>query len=89
MFCDITYSVMSCTEGEAARYGTFLCKVLGTAMRWHADKQAFHKECAHYPGFVTKYRVSNQFTEANDHVGYENYRYVASQNIVFYFYYTK
>ncbi|KAH9641006.1 hypothetical protein HF086_015102 [Spodoptera exigua] len=76
LFCDITYSVMSCTEGEAARYGTFLCKVLGTAMRWHADKQAFHRECAHYPGFVTKYRVSNQFTEANDHVGYENYRHV-------------
>ncbi|XP_022828903.1 THO complex subunit 2 isoform X1 [Spodoptera litura] len=76
LFCDITYSVMSCTEGEAARYGTFLCKVLGTAMRWHADKQAFHRECAHFPGFVTKYRVSNQFTEANDHVGYENYRHV-------------
>ncbi|XP_063823392.1 THO complex subunit 2 [Ostrinia nubilalis] len=76
LFCDITYSVMSCTEGEAARYGTFLCKVLGTAMRWHGDKAAFHKECAHYPGFVTKYRVSNQFTEANDHVGYENYRHV-------------
>lgn len=65
---------MSCTEGEAARYGTFLCKVLGTAMRWHGDKAVFQKECAHYPGFVTKYRVSNQFTEANDHVGYENYR---------------
>ncbi|CAH2979751.1 unnamed protein product [Chilo suppressalis] len=76
LFCDITYSVMSCTEGEAARYGTFLCKVLGTAMRWHGDKTAFHRECAHYPGFVTKYRVSNQFTEANDHVGYENYRHV-------------
>ncbi|KAI5636702.1 transcription factor/nuclear export subunit protein 2 domain-containing protein [Phthorimaea operculella] len=73
LFCDITYSVMSCTEGEAARYGTFLCRVLATAMRWHKDKNAFHKECAHYPGFVTKYRVSNQFTEANDHVGYENY----------------
>ncbi|XP_049865529.1 THO complex subunit 2 isoform X2 [Pectinophora gossypiella] len=76
LFCDITYSVMSCTEGEAARYGTFLCKVLGTAMRWHGDKAAFHRECAHYPGFVTKYRVSNQFTEANDHVGYENYRHL-------------
>ncbi|XP_075972929.1 THO complex subunit 2-like protein isoform X2 [Anticarsia gemmatalis] len=76
LFCDITYSVMSCTEGEAARYGAFLCKVLGTAMRWHGDKDAFHRECAHYPGFVTKYRVSNQFTEANDHVGYENYRHV-------------
>ncbi|XP_026326436.1 THO complex subunit 2 isoform X2 [Hyposmocoma kahamanoa] len=76
LFCDITYSVMSCTEGEAARYGTFLCKVLGTAMRWHADKSVFQRECADYPGFVTKYRVSNQFTEANDHVGYENYRHV-------------
>ncbi|CAG9091802.1 unnamed protein product [Plutella xylostella] len=73
LFCDITYSVMSCTEAEAARYGTFLCSVLGTAMRWHGDKAAFQQECAHYPGFVTKYRVSNQFTEANDHVGYENY----------------
>ncbi|KPJ16941.1 THO complex subunit 2 [Papilio machaon] len=76
LFCDIAYSVMSCTEGEAARYGTFLCQVLATAMRWHADRTAFHRECAHYPGFVTKYRVSNQFTEANDHVGYENYRHV-------------
>ncbi|GBP63213.1 THO complex subunit 2 [Eumeta japonica] len=76
LFCDITYSVMSCTEGEAARYGTFLCKVLGTAMRWHGDRNVFQSECAHYPGFVTKYRVSNQFSEANDHVGYENYRHV-------------
>ncbi|XP_045763498.1 THO complex subunit 2 isoform X4 [Maniola jurtina] len=76
LFCDIAYSVMSCTEGEAARYGQFLCRVLRTAMRWHADRAAFHAECAHYPGFVTKYRVSNQFTEANDHVGYENYRHV-------------
>ncbi|XP_026748281.2 THO complex subunit 2 isoform X1 [Galleria mellonella] len=76
LFCDITYSVMSCSEGEAARYGQFLRRVLGTAMRWHADRAAFHAECAHYPGFVTKYRVSNQFTEANDHVGYENYRHV-------------
>ncbi|XP_013185845.1 THO complex subunit 2 isoform X2 [Amyelois transitella] len=76
LFCDITYSVMSCTEGEAARYGTFLRRVLRTAMRWHADRAAFQRECAHYPGFVTKYRVSNQFTEANDHVGYENYRHV-------------
>ncbi|XP_052738245.1 THO complex subunit 2 isoform X1 [Bicyclus anynana] len=76
LFCDIAYSVMSCSEGEAVRYGQFLCRVLRTAMRWHADRAAFHAECAHYPGFVTKYRVSNQFTEANDHVGYENYRHV-------------
>lgn len=34
------------------------------------------QECSNYPGFVTKFRVSNQFSEANDHVGYENYRHV-------------
>jgi len=50
--------------------------MLETVMRWHADQAVFNKECANYPGFVTKFRVSNQFSEANDHVGYENYRHV-------------
>lgn len=45
-------------------------------MRWHSDQTTFNTECANYPGFVTKFRVSNQFSEANDHVGYENYRHV-------------
>lgn len=45
-------------------------------MRWHSDQSIFNRECANYPGFVTKFRVSNQFSEANDHVGYENYRHV-------------
>ncbi|KAH8289887.1 hypothetical protein KR018_000182 [Drosophila ironensis] len=76
IFCDITYSVTSCTEGEATRYGRFLCAMLETVMRWHADQAVFNKECANYPGFVTKFRVSNTFSEANDHVGYENYRHV-------------
>ncbi|XP_036222766.2 THO complex subunit 2 [Bactrocera oleae] len=76
IFCDITYSVTSCTENEATRYGRFLCAMLETVMRWHADQAVFNKECANYPGFVTKFRVSNQFSEANDHVGYENYRHV-------------
>ncbi|XP_023179884.2 THO complex subunit 2 [Drosophila hydei] len=76
LFCDITYSVTSCTEGEATRYGRFLCAMLETVMRWHADQAVFNKECANYPGFVTKFRVSNQFSEANDHVGYENFRHL-------------
>lgn len=76
IFCDITYSVTSCTENEATRYGRFLCAMLETVMRWHSDLATFNKECANYPGFVTKFRVSNQFSEANDHVGYENYRHV-------------
>lgn len=76
LFCDITYSVTSCTENEANRYGRFLNAMLETVMRWHSDKAIFEKECANYPGFVTKYRVSNQFSEACNLVGYENYRHV-------------
>ncbi|XP_063708097.1 THO complex subunit 2 [Culicoides brevitarsis] len=76
IFCDITFSVTSCTENEATRYGRFLCAMLETIMRWHMDEATFNKECSLYPGFVTKFRVSNQFSEANDHVGYENYRHV-------------
>lgn len=76
IFCDITLSVTSCTENEAGRYGRFLCAMLETVMRWHLDEQVFQKECANYPGFVTKFRVSNTFSDANDHVGYENYRHV-------------
>lgn len=77
LFCDITYTVTCLTEGEAARYGRFLRAVLSTAMRWHSTKEAFQQDCANYPGFVTKFRMSNQFSEANDHVGYENYRYIS------------
>ncbi|XP_051169390.1 THO complex subunit 2 isoform X1 [Leptopilina boulardi] len=76
IFCDITYSVTSCTENEANRYGRFLCAMLDTVMRWHSEKAIFDKECSNYPGFVTKFRVSNQFSEANDMVGFENYRHV-------------
>ncbi|XP_055386448.1 THO complex subunit 2 [Condylostylus longicornis] len=76
IFCDITYSVTSCTENEATRYGRFLCAMLETVMKWHSDQNVFNKECASFPGFVTKFRVSNQFSEANDQVGYENYRHV-------------
>ncbi|XP_052864663.1 THO complex subunit 2 [Anopheles cruzii] len=76
IFCDITYSVTSCTENEATRYGRFLCAMLETVMRWHSEEGTFNKECANYPGFVTKFRVSNQYSEAIDHVNYENYRHV-------------
>lgn len=74
--CDITYSVTLCTENEAHRYGRFLAAMLATVTRWHSDRSNFEKECADFPGFMTKFRVSNQFSEANDHVGYENYRHV-------------
>lgn len=41
LFCDITYSVTSCTENEANRYGRFLCSMLETVMRWHSKKEIF------------------------------------------------
>ncbi|XP_071535376.1 THO complex subunit 2 isoform X1 [Panulirus ornatus] len=74
MYCDITYTVASCTEQEAHRYARFLLGTLETVMHWHASQANYEKECANYPGFVTKYRVSRQ--EANDYVDYENYRHV-------------
>lgn len=43
LFCDITYSVTSCTENEANRYGRFLCAMLETVMRWHSEKAIFDK----------------------------------------------
>ncbi|XP_031624361.1 THO complex subunit 2 isoform X2 [Contarinia nasturtii] len=75
IFCEIAYSVTSCTENEATRYGRFLCAMLETVMRWHSSQATFEKECASYPGFVTKFRISNQCS-ADDHVGYENFRHV-------------
>ncbi|XP_046643816.1 THO complex subunit 2-like isoform X8 [Daphnia pulicaria] len=76
IFCDITYTVTSCTENEANRYGRFLCAMLETVMHWHSSKKIFDEECANYPGFVTKFRVGNQPSENNDHVDFENYRHV-------------
>lgn len=60
IFVEIAYSVTSCTENEATRYGRFLCAMLETVMRWHSSQATFEKECASYPGFVTKFRISNQ-----------------------------
>lgn len=34
--------------------------MLETVMRWHSDEATFNKECANFPGFVTKFRISNQ-----------------------------
>ncbi|KAK9502579.1 hypothetical protein O3M35_011328 [Rhynocoris fuscipes] len=76
IFCDITFGVMSCTENEASRYGRFLCAVLENIMRWHSSKEIYDKECANTPGFVTKFRVSNEFSEPNDNVHFENFRHV-------------
>ncbi|CAH1184109.1 unnamed protein product [Phyllotreta striolata] len=76
LFCDVTYSITSCTENEAMRYGRFLFAMLETVMRWHKSKDIFEKECANYPGFVTKYRKNNQHADNLDNVDYENYRHV-------------
>ena len=80
IFCDITYTVTSCTENEAHRYGRFLAAMLEIVMRWHSSRDIFEKECVGYPGFVTKFRVTtadkDSKDKADDHVDYENYRHV-------------
>ncbi|CAH1128850.1 unnamed protein product [Ceutorhynchus assimilis] len=76
IFCDVTYSIISCTENEALRYGRFLYAMLEIVMKWHRSKDVFVKECANYPGFMTKFRVSNHTADNLDNVGYENYRHV-------------
>ncbi|XP_015792338.1 THO complex subunit 2 [Tetranychus urticae] len=71
IFGDISYTMSSCTENEANHYGRFLCALQETVMRWHKDKLVFEKECAKYPGFVTKF-----FEKEPAHVDYESYRHV-------------
>lgn len=77
VFCDITNTVASCTENEANRYGLLLVSMLETVMRWHSDKAIFDKECANFPGFMTKFKGTDKTGDSSvDHVDYENYRHV-------------
>ncbi|KAL5011569.1 hypothetical protein ScPMuIL_010120 [Solemya velum] len=76
IFCDITYTVTSCTENEAHRYGRFLCAALQTIMRWHSHKNIYEKECANYPGFVTVFRKGADSNNKADQLDFENYRHV-------------
>ncbi|TRY73857.1 hypothetical protein TCAL_01902 [Tigriopus californicus] len=80
IFCDITYTVTSCTENEAHRYGRFLAAMLELVMKWHSKKEIFDEECVGYPGFVTKFRVAQTEQKPGggpgDSVDYENYRHV-------------
>ncbi|KAK2490112.1 hypothetical protein MC885_011648 [Smutsia gigantea] len=77
VFSDIVYTVASCTENEASRYGRFLCCVLETVTRWHSDRATYEKECGNYPGFVTIVRASG-FDGGNKahQLDYENFRHV-------------
>ncbi|XP_075429525.1 THO complex subunit 2 isoform X1 [Ascaphus truei] len=77
VFSDIIYTVASCTENEASRYGRFLCCMLETVTKWHSDKVIYDKDCGSYPGFVTILRASG-FDGGNkaDQLDYENFRHV-------------
>ena len=43
LFSDISYSLASCSENEAIRYGRFLEALLETVMSWHGDMNKFDK----------------------------------------------
>uniref|UniRef100_A0A452R7M3 THO complex subunit 2 n=1 Tax=Ursus americanus TaxID=9643 RepID=A0A452R7M3_URSAM len=77
VFSDIIYTVASCTENEASRYGRFLCCMLETVTRWHSDRATYEKECGNYPGFLTILRATG-FDGGNkaDQLDYENFRHV-------------
>ncbi|XP_064422604.1 THO complex subunit 2 isoform X2 [Latimeria chalumnae] len=77
VFSDIIYTVASCTENEASRYGRFLCCMLETVTRWHSDRLIYEKECGNYPGFLTILRATG-FDGGNkaDQLDYENFRHV-------------
>ncbi|KAJ6663264.1 hypothetical protein lerEdw1_010400 [Lerista edwardsae] len=77
VFSDIIYTVASCTENEASRYGRFLCCMLDTVTRWHSDRAIYEKECGNYPGFLTILRATG-FDGGNkaDQLDYENFRHV-------------
>ncbi|KAJ8254926.1 hypothetical protein GJAV_G00198930 [Gymnothorax javanicus] len=77
VFSDIIYTVASCTENEARRYGRFLCCMLETVTRWHSDRAIYEKECGNYPGFLTIFRATS-FDGGNkaDQLDYENFRHV-------------
>ncbi|XP_060039218.1 THO complex subunit 2 isoform X6 [Erinaceus europaeus] len=77
VFSDIIYTVASCTENEASRYGRFLCCMLETVTRWHSDRTIYEKECGNYPGFLTILRATG-FDGGNkaDQLDYENFRHV-------------
>uniref|UniRef100_A0A8C3HLA7 THO complex subunit 2 n=1 Tax=Chrysemys picta bellii TaxID=8478 RepID=A0A8C3HLA7_CHRPI len=77
VFSDIIYTVASCTENEASRYGRFLCCMLETVTRWHSDRNIYEKECGNYPGFLTILRATG-FDGGNkaDQLDYENFRHV-------------
>ncbi|CAL1526810.1 unnamed protein product [Lymnaea stagnalis] len=76
VFNDITYTVTSCTENEARRYGRFLCSALETIMRWHSSPAIYEKECYNYPGFLTVFRKGTDQNNKMDRLDYENYRHV-------------
>ncbi|XP_063288176.1 THO complex subunit 2 [Pelobates fuscus] len=77
VFSDIIYTVASCTENEASRYGRFLCCMLETVTKWHSDRAIYDKDCGSYPGFVTILRATG-FDGGNkaDQLDYENFRHV-------------
>uniref|UniRef100_A0A4X2LDQ8 THO complex subunit 2 n=1 Tax=Vombatus ursinus TaxID=29139 RepID=A0A4X2LDQ8_VOMUR len=77
VFCDIIYTVASCTENEASRYGRFLCYMLATVTKWHGDRTIYEKECGNYPGFLTTLRATG-FDGGNkaDQLEYENFRHI-------------
>uniref|UniRef100_A0A1I7U919 THO complex subunit 2 n=1 Tax=Caenorhabditis tropicalis TaxID=1561998 RepID=A0A1I7U919_9PELO len=48
------------TENEANSLACFFEILLQNAQRWHSDKDIFEKECAGFPGMITKHTIDYQ-----------------------------
>ncbi|CAF3787470.1 unnamed protein product [Rotaria sp. Silwood1] len=80
---DISYSLASCLENEAIRYGRFLESLLESVMSWHGDKNKFDKECATHSGFLTVFHNAGNAatkttgtTQTSEQLDYDNFRHV-------------
>ncbi|CAF5004180.1 unnamed protein product, partial [Rotaria sp. Silwood1] len=80
---DISYSIASCSENEAIRYGRFLESLLESVMSWHGDKNKFDKECATHSGFLTVFHNAGNTatkttgtTQTPEQLDYDNFRHV-------------
>lgn len=48
---------------------------LEMVMKWHAEREAFERECSGYPGFITKFRDTEKSSgNDTDTMDFENYR---------------
>lgn len=60
LFENIIPLIAGLTENEANSLACFFEILLCTVQRWHSEKEVFEKECAGFPGMITKQAIEYQ-----------------------------